>query len=125
MFANGGARRSAKKVIQRLSDVAGTLEVGEVPATPERDEKGCRNCSGNVSGDFCGKEVVIAGDDERRNLQSPESGEEVVSFRLPGVAHEPVLHRAGLEDAFPSLVDVQRGRRLGLTRYFEPVLGVP
>src|SRR6185503_12852971 len=75
-----------QEVSQCSADVGGTFEIAEVPAVPDRDQRGIWNGVRNMLGDLDRDEVAIAGDDECRNAQPPQLRHEIVARDVPRVA---------------------------------------
>ena len=83
--------RPREEVVERVTDLGGTFEIGEVSAVFQRYQTSFRNCLRDVGGDLARDEVVIAGDDQRRDIQGTQLGQQIVPVHLPGIARQPVL----------------------------------
>jgi len=74
-----------------LSQRSGAFEIGEMATVFERHQAGTGNGLRNVLGSE-GKEVMVACDDERRDVQALELGMQVVAVgRGPRLIHQPVF----------------------------------
>ena len=74
----------------------------------ERHQAGTGNCLRNVLGGE-GKEVVVARDDQRRDVQVLELGMEVVAvWRGPRLIHQAVFDGSRLENSIFPLFDEAR-----------------
>src|SRR6185369_846135 len=97
-----------KEGVNLLSQRGRTLEVRKMSTGFERHQAGTGNCLRNVLGGE-GKEVVVARDDQRRDVQVLELGMEVVAIgRGPRLIHQAVFDGSGLENSVFSLFDEAR-----------------
>src|SRR5580765_4241032 len=80
---------AAKEGVNLVSQRSGAFEVGEMATVFESHQAGTGKSLCNVLGSER-KEIVVAGDDQRRDVQALELGMQVVALgRGPGLIHQP------------------------------------
>jgi hypothetical protein len=65
----------AEELVEGSANVIGPLEKGEVPAVSDRDQAGAGDGLCDMRRDLSVNEIVIAGDDQRRDLKGAQPGQ--------------------------------------------------
>src|SRR6266852_7537732 len=88
----------AKEGVNLFAKSVGAFEVREMSAVFQRNHACIWNCLRDVLSRTSRDEVVIAVDDQRRDLEALELGEQVILGFGPCVLHELVFDRSRFED---------------------------